>query len=357
LFLFKIPRGAVTVYSPWISSAWVDAHVEKHQTRWLLPHRTRVNRIMTVDTESGRIIGCLRSIRGPVTGGMKIAPDGRRLAVADAGWLRWISASSGRCIALTTAGTFNSGYQNEFIAGFDGAAHDPWVYFAAADMSRGVSRLVRWRPRTGEQLVVVEEPAFAMTYKNGATAPLTRRYAILHRKDGIATASAPDFMQSYHEKDFSITIRAPESAGGAVERTFRVTDPFVETSPMIAHPGGDRISLLSGTFGLVDYETATGKRLQALRASGTEIPDRAMDLSPDGSRLVLPVHGQSVLVYDVPRKRWHARLNYPAPFIGPKVSISPDRRWVAAMPFKSTGAGPTGAPYLHELFLFDLGAP
>ena len=74
--------------------------------------------------------------------------------------------------------------------------------------------------------------------------------------------------------------------------------------------------------------------------------------STDG-RLFIPVHGGSILVRDTHAQRWIARLQHAQQLIAPKLTVSPDARWLAAVPFRSVTGGPKG-PFVAELLLYDL---
>lgn len=345
-------RGGKLAKSVGIWSTLVDDYTEKHQPPWLLAHRIRVFRIMTVDTESGRITGQLRTQRGVPSGGMKLSPDGRFLALAEGNQLQWISVRSGRVVASTSGGSFRATVGDEFIAGFGGSSDDPWVYYGATDQAAALSRLLKWRPRTGEQKVVIEEPAFVAKAGGRGNSALTRRYAILHRADGIATVSAPDFMQSYDESSYVITVRAPAEQGAVVERTIPVVEPHVEMSPILASPDGETLYLCSMRSGVIGVSLRTGEYKKVAAPSMFESSNGEFTLAANGQRVYIPVHAQSILVKDLVTQRWLGRLSFPTPFIAPHVFESPDGRWLAATPFKSTGTA--RGPYTHELFLFDL---
>jgi hypothetical protein len=330
----------------------VDSYAEKNQIAWLLAHRVPVTCIEKVDTETGAMTGRLRTFPGLAPGGMRISPDGSHLAVCDqASAIRWVSTASGGIDASTKGGAYSptGGNHVDCFAGFDGPEDDPWVFYSACERATAVSRLYRWRPRTGEQRVVIEEPAYVMTYNNGTRGAVSRRYGLVHRSDGTATLSAPDFIQAYHEHRYPITIRSPEQSGGAIERTIDVADPFVCTSHLTISSRSPTVFLCAGTTGILGFDLNTGDRLGTVRPALPETPTEELEISANGERLFLPVFKNAILVRDTVRESWLARLVYPSQFIAPGVSASPDGRWLAAIPFVATGN-----TYKHELFLFDL---
>jgi hypothetical protein len=352
LMLAACPRSP-GVAGPDIWSLTIDSLVESYQPAWLLPHRVKVSRIVAVDTNTGTYLRCVKTFRNFSHAGLKVSPDGKFLVAADQNHnLLWLRSSSGRVERTTNAGEFRSGFQNEFLVGFDGPPSDPWVYFATSDQSAVKSRLNRWNPRTGQVVIVLDEPAFTMTYANGSAGALARRYRLLRRTDGLATLSAPDFLQAHREGKYAITLRAPESAGSAVEAVIPVEAPFVGTSPLMVSSESSRAFLTSGTTGLVRIDLDNHTTLSPVRPSVGEHVQHQASISDDGRRLFVAVFRNAVLVYSVPDQSWVARLQIPAPFIAPDSTASPCGRWLAATPFKTT-ASPRG-PYKHELFLYDL---
>jgi hypothetical protein len=357
LFFAGVPRSAGAPNAPQFWSRYVDDLAEKYQIDWLLAHRVPVSRVMCVDTVSGVIARCLRTARAPggVGYGMKISPGGRFLAVADSfSQLSWVNVSTGWATASMRA-EFRSGDDEGFVLAVEGSDDDPSVYYRSVDQKTVKSRLIEWHPRTGQQRILVEEPAFLFTYSNGTKGANTRRYALIHRPDGIATVSAPDFLQAYQEQRYVIVVRSPASAPNADAIEREITVPGGQepcSSPLIVSPDGSHLFVqnYSATLG---YDANTGVERGELTLVPRENPDPGKSIgSPAGGRLFVPVHRNGILVRDVEREVWSARLTFPAPFIVPKVWASADDRWLAAAPFRSTGN--TSDPFVSELFLYDL---
>jgi hypothetical protein len=360
LFLSGVPRSAKAPDAPQIWWRWVDALAERHQIDWLLKHRTAVSRLMTVDTGTGACTGCLRTSRTwEGTGyGIVAAPDGRHLAVAQSfNRLSWVNARTGWVVASTSGGEFRGGGNTEsFVLAVEGPDDDPRVYYRAVDQKSMMSRLLEWHPKSGVQRVLVEEPAYIFTYANGTKAGFTRRYALIHRPNGIAIASAPDFSQAYQEKVYLVTVRGPATAANApgdIERQILIPGgQSACSSPLLVNTDGSRLFVASFPD-LLGYDANTGEQLGALRPKAPESAneDRIL-LSPTGGRLFVPVHPNAILVRDVARGAWTARLTVPEPFIAPTLWASTDNRWLAAAPFRDTGN--KNEPYVSELFLYDL---
>lgn len=341
--------------APEVWSAWADRLDERHTVAAFRKHRTDVARIMRVDTRTGRVLGELRTLRGYPLGDMRVSPDGRHVAVVgDATTLLWVRTSDGRTVARTTGGEFRGGgVEAEFIVGFSGPATSPWVYFAAADQASGMSRLVRWRPADGTQQVVIEEPAYEITYTNGMKAHQARRYALLHRTDGVATVSAPGFTEAAQTNRYELTVRGPIEGGSPVARVVPVQEGSVSMSPLVPTPDGQTIFISASSRGIIGIDAQTGETLGRLSPAITQPPNQELAISADGRLLFLPVFPNSVLVRDITRKRWVAELKFPAQFIAPKPEPSPDGRWLAVVAFQAQGTGP-GARYEYELILYDL---
>lgn len=341
--------------APEVWSAWADRLDERHALAAVRKHRTDVARVMRVDTRTGRVVAELRTLRGYPLGDMRVSPDGRHLAVVgDETTLLWVRTTDGRTIARTTVGEFRGGgVEAKFVIGFSGPATAPWVYFASADQASGMSRLVRWRPADGTRQVVIEEPAYEITYINGMKAHQARRYALLHRADGVATVSAPGFMEAAQTNQYELTVRGPIERGSPVERVVPVQERSVSMSPLMPTPDGQTIFISASSRGIIGIDARTGEPLGRLSPAITQPPNQELAISADGRWLFVPVISNSVLVRDITLKRWVAELKFPAQFIAPKPEPSPDGRWLAVVAFQAQGTGP-GARYEHELFLYDL---
>ncbi|MBX3407943.1 MAG: hypothetical protein KF869_14385 [Phycisphaeraceae bacterium] len=353
----RVPRTGPLGNAPEVWSSWVDDLDARHKLAAIRKHQTAVARIIRVDTRTGEILGALRTMRGYPMGDMRVSPDGRFIAVVgDPTTLLWIRTSDGRTVARTSGGEFRGGgVHPEFVVGFSGPAHSPWVYFAAVDLAAGTSRLVRWRPGDGIQQVVIEEPAYEMAYANGVTAHHVRRYALLHWPEGIATVSAPSFTEAHQTSRYELTVRGDVEHGSQVVRVIPVRDSFVLMSPLVPSPEGQSLFLSASSRGIIGIDLRTGETLGTVRPALAQPPNQELAMSADGQRLFVPVFPNSVLVRDISQRRWVAELKFPPEFIAPTPEPSPDGRWLAVVAFHSNRAG-AGARYLHELFLYDLSA-
>lgn len=351
----QLPRDGwvATRYGVW--SDWVDEYAASKNPAWVRKHHKPVWRLMRVETATGKIAGRMRTLREyPLQ--MKMAPDGRHLVIAsDPTTLRWVEAKSGRVKRTITARELRTSHNSDCIVGFESRQEGTWVYFAEASRADERSRLVRWNPRTGEQVVVIDEPATSVAPP--ANAPPTvfaRKYALLHWPEGVATVSAPDFMSADRGGGaYPLTIRAPEGTGGAILRTIPIKDDFVMMSPLVATHDGSSVFLTAMSRGIIGVDARTGEELGRLTAGLLDNIGDVFAISAEGTHLLVPVFRESIMVRDMAQRRWVARLKYPEPFIAPWVSSSRDGRWVAAVPFKAMGG--RAGPYVRELFLYDVG--
>jgi hypothetical protein len=338
----------------------VDKYAENHQIDWLLKHRKTVTRIMTVDTGTGEVTGCMRTARSWTGEGYGIvaSPDGRHLAAADTyNRLCWVDVRTGWTVASTFGGEFLTGPGHEsFVLAVEGPDDDPRVYYRAVDRKSAMSRFLEWRPKSGTKRILLEEPAYIFTYSNATKAAQTRGYALIHRPDGLVVVSAPDFSQAYDEQTYVVTVRSPvtsSSVVGGIERQILIPGGrFPCSSPLIVSTDGSRLFVASFPD-IMGYDANTGEESGTLKLAVPESPngDR-LCLSPSGGRLFVPVHPNAILVRDVARMAWAARLTVPPQFIAPTLWASRDDRWLAATPFRSTGN--QKEPYITELFLYDL---
>jgi hypothetical protein len=359
LFIARLPTTATAPNAPQLWSTWIDGFAAKHQLDGLLSHTCPVTRVMVVDTQSGTITKCLRTARGYGCSGIRVAPDNRHVAVAERpDQMLWVSTLTGLVAARTTGGQFmGGGIEEQLIAGIDGPADDPWIYYAASVQQGCRSRLYKWRPRTGEQHVVIDEAAYAMPVGVNASKPWTNRYALIRRDGHVETVSAPSFEQAYSTNTYTITHRGPQprdTAEGPVLRIIKAS-PAACSSPIYVTPDGARVFILVGSEGVQGYDLGTGEGLGTLQPSMFELPDRdQLAIAGDGRFMLVPVMHHSILVRNLETQAWLARLNYPQEFISPALVCSADSRWLAAAPFKSVGTAPSRPAYIHELFLYDL---
>jgi hypothetical protein len=362
LWIAGIPSAANSSDAPRLWWRWLDRYAESHQLTALLQHSMPVTRVMTVDTQSGAITGCLRTMRGNGCHGIIVSSDGKHLAIAEGtDQVVWVSTRTGWAQGSTTGGFFmSSGIPGAepLVIGLDGPPTDPWIYYCAAVPQGCRSRLYKWRPRTGEQVIVIDEPAFAMASGASTSRPWVRRYALAGRGEELRSVSAPDFEMAYTQNKYVMTLRAPgrtDGSAGDVEREIQASSDAC-TSMVHVTPDGRRAFVSCGpSQGVCGYDLATGQSLGQLRPAHPEVVSHeAMAISADGRLMYVPVFERSILVRDMQEQKWIARLTYPDEFIAPNLALSHDGRWLAATPFKSTGAGATGAQYVHELFLFDL---
>src|SRR6185369_16351658 len=185
------------------------------------------------------------------------------------------------------------------IIGFDGPSDDPWVYYGAAVKKDCRTRLYKWRPRTGEQSIVVDEPAYAMPAGANAGVPWVHRYVLVRRPDGVATISASDFEEAYSLGKYTIRLRSPQTADGAtgeVEREI-IAPKEACSSPVVVPPDGSRVCLVKDVGAVSAYDLLTGEPLPPIRTSMPEMPGHKNFLfSSDGTLMFLPVHPNAVLV-------------------------------------------------------------
>lgn len=342
---FPLPS---TQHRPYIWSAWIDGLAERHRIGWLLKHQTRTARIMMVDVKSGTVTGPLRSfISAWMNPTMRISPDGRFLAVPEiTNKLRWVSTRTGRVVATTTGGEFRAFQEAGIVVGFDGPGDDPWVYFAGAEPAGNTCKLHRWRPSTGEQVVVFEEPAYVMTYSNGVKAPVVPCYELLHRPGGLALLSAPSSVQAYAEKTYALRVR---DFNGRSLGEIRPPQPIV-SSPLLLTPDGATIYLVERPFMVGGWDLVRGESLGQLRLEPPELPLDKAAISSDGRYLFFAVFPADILVRDVMSRKWCARLKVPAGMIAPELIPSPDGRVVVAVPFSEVAT----YRYQHHLLFYDV---
>ncbi len=130
-------------------------------------------------------------------------------------------------------------------------------------------------------------------------------------------------------------MRESIEAGAPTARSVNVTDEFAGTGPWAISADGTQ-AFFQIVHGVVQYNLRTGEHEEEIRA-GVSQHELAMDVPR--SRLFVSLFGGTIRIRDFAHDRWLARLRYPQPFIAPRLSVSPDGRWLAATPFRSAGAG------------------
>jgi hypothetical protein len=358
LWISGVPRNANAPDAPEFWLPIIDRLAEKTRAPWLLKHRVNVYRLMLVDTATGQTRGCLRTMRFCHSSSLRASPDGRFLVVADSTTgVSLLSTRTGWRVASTQSSLRSSGMDEGVIVAVEGTT-DLCVYIRCIEPTANLSRLVAWYPRSGREQVLVEEPAYVRTYPNGRSVSSARRYALVGRPDQLLIASAPDFTQAYHEKKYSVSVWGPTDAAGgpyALQREIKVPggqDPCM--SPLVSTFGSTHL-FVQAFPGVHGFDATTGESLGTLTAGPHDhfTPGKFV-ASPQGDRLFLESHQNSIFVRDIRRMTWAARLKFPPPFIGPHLHASTDGRWLAATPFKSLPTPAAAGPYIHELFLYDL---
>ncbi|MBX3402376.1 MAG: hypothetical protein KF699_03085 [Phycisphaeraceae bacterium] len=358
LHIARVPRTGPPNSGPEVWSSWVDDFAEQHQLAAILKHKSHVAQIIRVDTQTGTILGTLRTLRGYPAGDMRVSPDGRFIAVVgDKTTLLWIRTSNGRTVARTTGAEFQSGMLDvECVLGISGPVGSQWVYYAAIYLDSDLYRLLRWRPSDSKQEVVIEQPLFKREFPGGGASWSPRQYALLHRPDGVATVSTPLIREAIRSKQLELTIRSPIERGGGIEMTVPVPSQAVSRR-IVPSPYGLQVFLNAAQNGIVSFSTQTGQQLDSF--SCDQPTDRSsiyqIAISPNGELLYVPGFPNSFLVRDLMRERWAAKLKLPEHFVAPSPEPSQDGRWLAVIAFEGTVSG--NAPRnLHELFLFDVSA-
>lgn len=355
LHAMGVPRtGPAARWGQWWSDT-VDRLADKYQVAWLNTHRVGVTRFMIVDSETGRVRGRLCSRRGSLgPGAVMASPDGRNLAVASSDeQLRWISTRTGWTRErVLVDGQFPFEPGSSALLGCS-EPQDPWVWCVVVDQARGLSRVLRWRPSSGERVVVVEESAHAEVMNNGMKRVFARRCALLPWPTETGLATWPSFMAIANGGSAPVQVLGGD---GALIRSIMVGARFAALSPLVVTPDGERLFVSGAHEGIFGFDLNTGESLGVLKTAMLESPEHSITISADGSRLFVPVLSNAVLVRDINQRRWSARLNFPKGFINPVPSTSPDGRWLAITPFRvERGKGPGGRDrFIRELFLYDL---
>ncbi len=349
--LLFVPRNGWASGLATLPSLRLHTLAEENGLAWLKPFYSRCEQWVEVDFPTGKVVRRL-PIRQSITWvDSRISPDGRFMAMwGPQGEVACVRVKDGRTVAvLEESGGKEVGGETQYIVGFSDQSDA--LYVAYVDVRTKNERLVRWDFCTDTTTLCIEAPVHLEDFGTPGRplAPFVRRYRVVGGAGPARYLAAPAFMEAY--PDIGYFIRLYDEQGELLGEY-----PIAGASPMnepIVSPDGTRVFVSGSINGLLGFDVRGRKRLPPLRPGRTTHPLDELALSPDGRLLFASCYPNVILARDIEAKRWAGKLSYKKGYIAPDLDVSPDGRWLAAVPFESVGGG-TGGPFLHHLLIFDL---
>lgn len=312
---------------------------------WMDPYRSSFDLLLEVDVTTGEVMRrvVLRDSSTYFT--PAISPDGTLMALgAGQGGIDLVEVDTGRTRATLEYGddVFSEPHRT-VVFGPEGQ----WLYVAF--VKDGRDTLARWNWQSGEREELTSFPAYVRSRPGGGPSmPVVRRYALLHRTEGLRILAAPSFSEAYDTDLYDLRIF--DEAGTELAR--HEIDGAGPIGGPVVTPDGARAFLQGGPTSIIGFDLEAGESLGVLSAGMHALwDDRA--ISSDGRLLAVAATSGTILVRDVERKQWVAMLRHDPNLIAPNLWFSPDGRWLAANPF-ARNSGAAGGGYVHHLLIFDL---
>lgn len=337
-----------TLMSSWFSvpSLWAEEQRQSRQWSWMNDYHARHDLLLEIDVATGKVVRRVALRRGSTYFRPAISPDGSLMALTGGiGSIDLVRTADGGREARFVYGNDPLSEPHRTVA-FDPSGESLYVAF----VEDGRDKLVRWNWGADKREELTSFPAYVRSRPGGGPSmPAVRRYALLHRPEGLRILAAPSFSEAYGEKLYDLRI-FDESGAELARHEIAGAGPI--GGPVVT-PDGRRVFLQGGPMDIVGFDLEAGEALGRLSAGRLALGhEHAM--SSDGRLLAVAAHGGIILVRDIEQKRWVAELRHDSNLIAPDLWFSPDGRWLAANPFASN-SGAAGGGYIHHLLVFDLG--
>lgn len=356
MWALRLPRsGRANAWFNWTSTGLYNT---LRQLAWAQPGSPFVSvgdLVKEFDLTNGSVTRTLYSAADRTFWTPTIAPDGGSLFLQGWGYasIARIDTRTGARVDLVTPlvnGQFES--NAPAVLGFspDGAT----AYVACHDEENALNQVAAWDLRAGTTTLVFTTAAFRRPDTRGSW---SRLFAMFRRQGRVGFLSVPNFMEAYPTKTFVLKVHTP----GEPERLINPGEPIDASCSSVVTPNGD-MAFLTGGYGavVIGIDLDKGETAGTLAMDSRERAGFKICLSPDGRFLVVPTSSGCLLVREIAKRRWVARLRYPPDLYGAEPSVSQDGRWVAAIGQRNKSApGVTknsrGMPvYAHDVVLFDL---
>jgi hypothetical protein len=204
------------------------------------------------------------------------------------------------------------------------------AYLQWCDRDRNVSGVALWPWRNGGEIASLAQAA-GFTRDTGGQASNWPRIFSFRDHNGAAGAarflSIPNFMEAYPTHKFVVMLHD----GSTATRSIDVQPmPNAHQKPVVSADGTtlflegyDRANVLGVDL---DSGETIGTVMLPVLGGGTGGLARSK-----GGRYLVIGDGRGLLVRDTEAKMWCVRLTLPASLYGPRPSVSPDGRWIAAV--------------------------
>lgn len=303
---------------------------------------SHTDRVVEVDSATGGTIRTLFSQSWATYFPIRVVPDGSRLILGGGqSRLLLVDCATGRVEGHLDYPANGDGFSSwKRIVGFssDGGR----AFCSYLNHTSGFTELVQWDLGAGSSKVVGRVEAF------GGQWP---KHLVLTSSDGDpAFISVSDFMEVMDTKSCVVQFH-----GSSLDNRPPLTLPakIKPNAPPAVTRDGRRLYAVRNLKQVlaIDLQTGNVDAIIDLPGSPKSLVLDQFAASADGVWLF--VEGiDSVLALRISTTTWAACLPAPAGYIDPQPFVSPDGRWLAAIPFKQGGGGPGGTT--REVLLFDL---
>jgi WD40 repeat protein len=365
VFLVGVQRfRTINHWMNW-SWEWTNTLAEKPRFACLKKWQVSADRVMQIDFDEIETRRSLISTPMPSYNKISVSPDGEDLFLSGVGSnvVSRYSARTGRLRATFRAPGHTTQHRRPAIIDF--STNGDRAYVSWLDRQQNLCGVSAWNLMTNKGQTLFTTAAH-IDQRNGRNFPYPRHFLLRADDDAPRFVSFPDFMEAFPTKTYRIREHV---VGELNEREFQpATMPDYAREPVLTPDGNHMIvPARYGWFVLV-IDVATGEVANQLSSNGEPFAF-ALTLSRDGS-LMAVASMRSIRLRDMKESIWLARtLRLPAGVYGPRLWISNDNRWVAAVCQKnlgglgnSTQTQPTKQPgtqaarggFTHELVLWDL---
>ena len=312
-----------------------------HTVPWLRDEGGVYNRIAEFDLATGEPGRTLMTRRVGKQLLSAVAPDGRSLFYLDLMDTTVVQrdARSGRVLRSVQVGEGIRAWPVGVI-GFGNRDRD--AYIVCPDADRRHQRVWRWDLEDGALDMVLDKP--------GDESWRRRVVFVPGPEPTLIVAALLEGSEVYE-----LSIHRPGEAP-LLAHTFPARASDYPSGPIpAASPDGRLLYFVGASGGIETLDLSTRFHRATIEPPGMTPLRGELAITPDGQRLFVATETEpeTILVLDLAAKRWSARLAMPSPFTNPRLTLSPDGRWLAAVGYER-GAQVWLTADSFGLMLYDL---
>lgn len=342
MFVCGLPRnGRADTWLDW-SSVWVARYADTPLMTWLKPTKGEGERVLQLDLAEGRVDRIVATRPRCTANPVGLSPRGDVLFICrDPQVIEAVSVRTGRVLNSASLPDYVYTGDSPLILGFSVDGSTAYIQWGADDPGERHCGVVAWDWRHGNPSHPLPEVVpFDQRFWRSA-----RRFVL---RDHRGSGGGPRFVSLplYHrDASYNILLHDGKEEPRRVEVAF---GPEFRASTAISPDGSTMYITGSSSSHLLRFDLdtpGTAPRSYQHEPAGGDMIAR----SRDGRYLVVE-SGKGLSVLDTLKEKWRIKLVLPPKLYAPRVVLSPDGRWAAAV---CQGGRPHS--FIHRVVVWDLG--